>query len=88
MLFSRRWGKEKLLSLKDLAASKELPVERSYWTWRNWLRRGLKINGRLVKIPQKDVQGTPHTSAEAVWEAFDGAELGDVPQKRAKRSRG
>ena len=81
----RNWRGEKLLSAKELSKRPDLPLDRGAWTWGQWLKYGVRIDGVIRVIPTLEVSGRLYTSVEAVLEAIGDATDSQMPINRRKR---
>jgi hypothetical protein len=84
VLFKRSFRGEKLLTARELAKSPDAPVQRCRETWRKWLANGIEINGQIVPIPHRRLQGVYHTSIEAVMEVIGDYRESELPQVRRR----
>ncbi len=68
---TRSWDNERLYTFRELAECKNLPVEKSRWSLRQWARRGVPIkpySKTKVKLPTVFIGNVRYTSMEALRE--------------------
>lgn len=68
-------SRENLLSLKDLAKVKDMPIARTRQTWWLYCTRGVVAgNGFRMMLESVKIGGRHHTSREAVLRFLDALE--------------
>lgn len=65
-------SRESLMSLKDLAKVKDLPIQRTRQTWWNYCTKGVEAgNGYRMILDSVKIGRRHHTSREAVLRFID-----------------
>jgi hypothetical protein len=81
-LYRRNWRGEKLIGPKEISTHPEVPLDRSAWTWGQWLKKGIEVDGALRVIPVKAIGKRLYTSIEAILEAIGDATDSQLPTKK------